>query len=333
MTATAVLAGVGGYVPPTTVTNTELAERLGVTDEWIETRTGIRQRHVVDQGTSTADLAVEAGARALKSANEATVDAVLLATATPDHPVPATAPSVAARLGLSSAAAFDLNAVCAGFVYGLATGAALISSGIATRVLVIGADTFTSVVRPDDQVISPLFGDGAGAVVLRGGTPDEPGALIEFDLGSDGDLADLIMVPGGGSRQRSGGQPPDPADMYLTMQGKAVFRAAVTRMTQSSRVVLARLGRDVGTVDRIVGHQANARILRAIAGQLNVPADRLVMNIDRVGNTSSASIPLALTDAVKDGSLRAGDFVLLTAFGGGLAWGSTALTWPQITVA
>jgi 3-oxoacyl-[acyl-carrier-protein] synthase III len=333
VTAAAVLASLGGYVPPTAVSNAEVAERLGVTEHWIESRTGIRQRHVVDPGTTTSDLAVEAGAQALKSAGDPSVDAVVLATATPDHPMPATAPSVAARLGLSGAAAFDLNAVCAGFVYGLASGAALIAGGLAERVLVIGADAFTSLVRQDDQVTGPLFGDGAGAAVLRAGAATEPGALAGFDLGTDGDLAHLIMVPGGGAKQRSGGRPADPADMYFTMDGKAVFLAAVGRMAQSSRAVLASLGRTVDDVDRLVGHQANARILRAVAGQLGMPAERLVLNIDRVGNTSAASIPLALTDAVRDGVLRPGQFVLLTAFGGGLAWGSTALTWPEITLA
>jgi 3-oxoacyl-[acyl-carrier-protein] synthase-3 len=314
------------------VTNGELADRLGVADDWIESRTGIRQRHIVEDGVATSDLAVEAGLRALKSAGESTVDAVVLATATPDHPMPATAPAVAARLGLPDVAAYDLNAVCAGFVYALANGAMLIRGGLAERVLVIGADVFSSVVRLDDPAVGPLFGDGAGAVVLRAGQPAEPGALTAFDLGSDGALADLIIVPGGGSRQRAGGRPANAADMYFAMQGKRVFTAAVSRMAQSSSAVLARMGRTSGDVDRVVGHQANARILRAVAGQLDVPEDRLVMNIDRVGNTSAASIPLALEDGVRTGSLLPGHFTVLTAFGGGLAWGSTALTWPDLTI-
>lgn len=330
MAATAVLAGLGGWLPPTTITNAELEARLGITDEWIYSRTGIRERHVVTPGTSTADIAVEAGTRALASAGVRTVDAVLVATTTPDHPMPATAPAVAAGLGQGTVAAFDLNAVCAGFVYGLAAGSALIRGELADRVLVIGADVFSSVVRSDDRVITPLFGDGAGAVVLRAGHPDEPGALTAFDLGSDGELAQLIMVPGGGSRQRSGGLPPAPDEMYFTMDGKRVFAAAVRHMSRSSRTVLDRLGRRTDEVDHVVGHQANARILRAVADQLDVPADRLVMNIERVGNTSAASIPLALCDAVADETVRPGHFILLTAFGGGLAWGSTALAWPAV---
>ena len=330
---TAVLAGIGAWLPPTIVTNAELADRLGVTDEWIYQRTGIRQRHVVEPGVSTADLAVEAGARALDSAGDRTVDAVVVATATPDHPLPAIAPAVAARLGLAGVAAFDVGAVCAGFVYGLAAGASLIAGGVAARVLVIGADAFSSVVRPDDQSTAPLFGDGAGAVVLQPGSPAEPGALNAFDLGSDGGAADLIRIPGGGSRYRWAGGAATDADRYLTIRGREVFTAAVTHLTASSRTVLTRLGRTPADVDRFVAHQANARILRAVAHQLDVPADRVVMNIDRVANTSAASIPLALCDAIAQRVLRPGHFVLLTAFGGGLAWGSTALTWPAMTPA
>jgi 3-oxoacyl-[acyl-carrier-protein] synthase III len=333
MTEAAVLAGIGGFLPPATVTNAELGARLGVTDEWIHSRTGIRERRVVAPGTSTADLAVEAGRRALASAGVATVGAVLVATTTPDHPMPATAPAVAARLGQGTVPAFDLNAVCAGFVYGLAAGAALIRGGLVESVLVVGADVFSSVVRSDDRVTGPLFGDGAGAVVLRAGHVDEPGALVAFDLGSDGDLAELIMVPGGGSRQRSGGRAPAPEEMYFTMDGRRTFAAAVRHMSRSSRAVLERLGRTPDDVDRIVGHQANVRILHAVADQLDVSPDRLVMNIERVGNTSAASIPLALCDAAAAGDLRPGEFVLLTAFGGGLAWGSTALTWPAVSPA
>jgi 3-oxoacyl-(acyl-carrier-protein) synthase III len=326
----AVLAGVGSWLPPTVVSNADLASRLGVTDEWIQKRTGIRQRHVCLPGMSTSDLAVEAGRRALESAGVDKIDLVLVATSTPDHPIPATAPAVATRLGQTGAAAFDVNAVCAGFIYALATGAAMISSGLAATALVIGVDVYSSIVRPDDIDTAPLFGDGAGAVVLRAGHIGEPGVLTEFDLGSDGNHANLIMIPGGGSRQRSGNTPAAANDMYFTMQGRAVFSAAVEHMATSSRAVLNRLGRRPAEVDKIVGHQANIRILRAVAKELGLPEDRAVINIDRVANTSAASIPLALSDALEDGNIRAGEMVLLTAFGGGLAWGSTALVWPTI---
>ncbi|MFD3869494.1 beta-ketoacyl-ACP synthase III [Streptomyces sp. NPDC058623] len=326
----AVLSGIGAYLPPRVVSNAELADRLGITDDWIHRRTGIRRRHVCDPGTATSDLAVEAGARALASAGLESVGAVVLATATPDYQIPATAPVVAARLGLGDAAAFDVNAVCTGFLYGLATGAGLIGSGIVNDVLVIGADAFSTVTDPDDAVVRPLFGDGAGAFVLRAGGPAEAGALTAFDLGSDGHRADLIISPGSGARHRSHGAPVTSASHYMTMRGREVFVGAVRHMTRSSGKVLASAGLTAGEVDHLVGHQANIRILNAVADQLGLPADRLVSNIDRVGNTSAASIPLALADAVAAGQVRAGEVVLLTAFGAGLTWGSTVLTWPKI---
>lgn len=324
----AVIAGIGGCVPPRVVTNEELGRRLDVDDEWIRSRTGIGLRHMVDPDVATGDLAVLAGERALKSAG-CGVGAVIVATSTPDHQIPATAPWVATRLGLSGVMAFDLNAVCTGFVYGLATGSALISGGLVDQVLVIGADAYSRIMDPDNRVTYPLFGDGAGAVVLRAGHPAEPGALTCFDLGSDGGLHDLIILPAGGSRQRLSEAP---SDTYLALSGKQVFVNAVKHMAVSARTVLERAGRTAAEIDRVVGHQANVRILRALSDQLGIPPERLVMNIDRVGNTSAASIPLALVDAVAGGSVKSGHRVLLTAFGGGLTWGSTVVDWPDLTI-
>ncbi|MFD5512658.1 beta-ketoacyl-ACP synthase III [Streptomyces sp. NPDC127051] len=333
---TAVLTGLGTFVPPRVVTNEELSRTMDTSDEWIRTRTGITQRHWADPGTATGDLAVAAGERALKSAGSGDVDLVVLATTTPDHPCPATAPEVASRLGLEGVPAYDVAAVCSGFVYGLASAAGAIAAGIAERVLVIGAETYSTILNPQDRTTSVIFGDGAGAVVLRAGDPTEPGALLGYDLGSDGSLKDLIIVPGGGSRQRSAaaaadGPEPDPADAYFTMQGKSVFRHAVTRMAASSQTMLDRAGWAGDSVDWFVGHQANVRILHAVADQLGMARERTVVNLDRVGNTSAASIPLALADAVAGGQVTPGDRVLMSAFGGGVTWGSTALVWPDIT--
>jgi 3-oxoacyl-[acyl-carrier-protein] synthase-3 len=328
-----VLAGIGSAVPPRVVGNTELAARLDTSDEWIRTRTGIRQRHVVDPGVSTSDLAVDAAVGALKSAGVAEVDTVVLATSTPDRLCPATAPLVASRLGLPQVAAFDVDAVCSGFVYALATAAGLIAAGIAGSVLVIGADTFSTILDPDDRTTTAIFGDGAGAVLLRPGEPDEPGALGPFDLHSDGELADLITVPAGGSRQRSAGGPAPRGDYFFQMRGRSVFGHAVVRMAESVRTVLARAGWQLADVDRIVGHQANSRILAAVARELEVDPDRMVCNLDRVGNTAAASIPLALADAARSGQVRTGHRVLLSAFGGGATWGAAALRWPAITAA
>ncbi|WP_158888580.1 beta-ketoacyl-ACP synthase III [Amycolatopsis anabasis] len=325
----AVLAGLGAWLPPRVVDNEELTRRLDTSDEWIRTRTGIHERRVVDPGVSTVDMAIAAGRKALRSAGSERADALVLATATPDHPCPASAPQVASGLGLSGIAAFDVNAVCSGFVYALATAAGLIAGGVAERVLVVGSDAFTTLLDPADRTTVPIFGDGAGAVVLRAGSPDERGALGPFDLHSEGELAELLVVPAGGAKQRVSDEP---RDHFLVMRGTAVFRQANARMAESSLAVLDRAGMKVDEIDRFVGHQANIRILKAVARQLGLPEDRLVVNIERVGNTSAASIPLALADAAGDGSLRAGHRVLLSAFGAGLTWGSTLLTWPDVTV-
>ena len=331
MSTGAVLCGVGSSLPTRVVTNAELATRLGTSVAWIETRTGIRERRVVEPGAATADLAVEAGALAMKSAGLDHVDAVVLATSTPDYRCPGTAPAVASRLGLGGVAAMDVNAVCTGFLYAAASGAGLVATGTAREVLVIGADTYSTIVHPADRTTTAIFGDGAGAVVLRRGDADEPGALGAFDLGSDGELAELIRIPAGGSRQRSAGLAAPEEDHYFQMRGGAVFRHAVVRMAAATRTALRHAGWHVLDVDRLVGHQANARILAALAAELGVAADRVVSNIGAVGNTAAASIPLALDDAARTGRLRAGHRVVLTAFGGGLTWGATTLTWPDIT--
>jgi len=328
----AVLAGLGSALPAQVVTNHELARRLDTSDEWILSRTGIRQRHVVAPGQSTGDLAVEAGARALESAGTDRADLVVLATTTPDHLDPATAPQVAARLGLGSVPAFDLGAGCAGFVYGLSFASAMITSGTVGSVLLIGADTCSTIVDPEDRSTVPIFGDGAGAVWMRVGDPAENGAIGPVDLGSDGELAEFIMIAAGGSRQRSAGGPTADAGNYLTMNGPLVFKNAVERMSSSSLAVLERAEWKIDEVDRFVGHQANIRILDAIARHLDLPRERLIVNIDRVGNTGAASIPLALAQAAGDGFLTPGHRLLLTSFGSGAAWGSAVLTWPDVNV-
>ncbi|WP_327327362.1 ketoacyl-ACP synthase III [Streptomyces sp. NBC_01210] len=329
MTRAAVLTGIGGCLPPRAVSNEEIAAASGGSDEWIQSRTGIRQRYFAAPGTATSDLAVGAGEQALKSSGDPYVDTVVVATSTPDRPCPATAPTVATRLALSGAAAFDISAVCTGFIYGLANAAGLIASGSSTRALVIGADTFSSILDPTDRTTSAIFGDGAGAVVLRAGEPDEPGAIGPFDLGSDGEGRDLITVRADGSEQRLTGLPAEAADRYFAMAGKEVFRHAVQRMAKSSTTALDRAGWRRSDVDWLVAHQANARILNRLADELDIPRERAVSNIAEVGNTAAASIPLALHHAHATGMLRPGDQILLTAFGGGLTWGSSVLTWPE----
>lgn len=316
-------------MPPDILTNDELAATLDTSDEWIQKRTGIMRRHVAAAGVATSELAVEAGQQALKSAGMDTVDALILATTTPDRPCPATAPDVANRLGLGQIAAFDIAAVCTGFIYALANGAGLIAAGIAERVLVIGADVFTTILNPHDRTTKAIFGDGAGAVVLRAGEGGDIGQIGPFVLGSDGSRADLIMVPAGGSRL-SYADIADESERYFTMRGQQVYRQAVEMMAQSTRQILQRGGREVSAVDWLVCHQANARILKAVAARLGIPADRCLSNIHDVGNTAAASIPLALAHGAECGKLRPGDLVVLAGFGGGLTWGSTLLSWPDI---
>ncbi len=253
----AVISGIGASLPARVVTNEMLAQRLDTSDEWIRSRTGIRERRVVERGTATSDLAVQAGARALQVARVDAADMVVLATTTPDHPCPATAPAVASRLGLGGCPAFDVSAVCSGFVYALAVGAGAIAAGIAQQVLVIAAETFSTIVDPDERTTAVILGDGAGAVVLRAGTAGEAGTLLDFDLGSDGELAGLIGIAAGGSRQRTSGIAPSRAETFFAMQGPKVFKHAVLRMSQSSREVLRRSGWSIDSVDWLVAHQAN----------------------------------------------------------------------------
>jgi 3-oxoacyl-[acyl-carrier-protein] synthase-3 len=311
------------------VTNADLAAHLDTSDDWIRSRTGIRQRRMVSAGTSTGDLAVAAGQAAMESGGQ-DVDFVLLATTTPDRPCPATAPEVAHRLGLGEVPAMDVAAVCSGFVYALSLADALVRAGTCERPLVIGAEVYTSIIDPRDRDTAVIFGDGAGAVLLRRGRGGEPGAVRAVDLGSAGSGCELIMVPAGGSR-RPGRDEELPADQrYFQMQGRKVYRQAVHRMTSSARCVLDRAGWPPSAVRAFIGHQANQRILDSVAERLGIAACHQYGNIAEVGNTAAASIPLALADAAVKGRVRPGSPSVLTAFGGGLTWGSVAVTWPDV---
>ncbi|WP_217165169.1 beta-ketoacyl-ACP synthase III [Streptomyces sp. AC512_CC834] len=311
----AVICGVGAALPPHIVTNADLTARLDTTDEWIRSRTGITQRHVAGVDLSTTDLAVRAAAQALADGEPVTVEAAVVATTTPDRCCPATAPAVATRLGLTGVPAYDLAAGCTGFLYALATAAGLIAADTARTVLVVGADRLASLPDPEDRTTVPLFGDGAGAVVLRRGSADEAGALGPVVLGSDGTGADLIRA------SRSG---------TLHMDGADVFRHAVDRMSTASRQAVTAAGWDVTDIDRLIPHQANRRITSFVARHLGVPDDHQLGNVGDFGNTGAASIPLLLARSAADGSLEPGHRTLLTAFGAGLTWGATTLIWPDL---
>jgi 3-oxoacyl-[acyl-carrier-protein] synthase III len=331
VTRRAVLAGVGGFLPPKVVTNDDLAAYLETSDEWIRGRTGIATRHWADPGVATSDLAVQAGLLAMRSAGESDVDALVLATTTPDRPCPGTAPDVATRLGLSGIPACDVSTVCSGFLYGLATASGWIATGMARSVLLIGAETYSTILNPKDRNTTVIFGDGAGAVLLRAGDSGDPGEVGPCVLGSDGAQSDLITIPAGGSRQRSRGEQVDPADLYFQMRGRDVYRHAVERMSESATRAVAHAGWSMSEVDRLAPHQANAKISASVAERLGIPQDRVLANIAQVGNTAAASIPLLLAQAAAEGQLSEGHKVVLTAFGGGLTWGAATVSWPDVT--
>jgi 3-oxoacyl-[acyl-carrier-protein] synthase III len=323
----ACIAGWGTAVPEARLTNAELERRVDTTEAWIVERTGIRERRIAGPDQTTATLAIEAGLAAIKHA-ELTPDAIdllILATATPEQPIPHTAAFVGDGLGLSCGS-FDLSAGCAGFVYELVTGAALLITGNLRNVLVIGAETLSRIIDPADRGTCVLFGDASAAAVLTGAPADGPG-LLAFDLGCDGSAAGLLEVRAGGSRMPSTPETIAAGEQYLRMQGQEVFRRAVRVVVDSARVTLERAGVVASDVDWFVPHQANARIIEAAASRLGVPPEQTVVNIDRYGNTSAASIPLALAEAADDGRIRGGDLVLLSGFGAGMTWGSALLRW------
>ncbi len=305
----ATITGWGTALPGTVLGNDELAERFGTTPAWIEERTGIRERRV---GGTTADLATEAGAAALSRAgvDPAGVDLLLLATTTPDQAMPATASVVQAKLGLAGGAV-DLNAACAGFVYALVAGFGHVAVG-ARRVLVIGSDVMTRLVDPDDRGTAVLFGDGAGAVLLD--AVPGPGGLLAWDLGSDGDAASLLYADHGGTTVMDGGE---------------IFRRAVRTLVASSAATLERAGRTADDVALFVPHQANARIVEAATSRLGIPPGRTALSMAHTGNTSAASVPLALAAAADDGRLADGDLVLLSGYGAGMTWASALVRWSR----
>ena len=323
MTLRAVVKGVGHYLPDRIVPNAELEARVQTSDEWIRSRSGIERRHFVAEGQTTSDLATFAAQAALTHAGLAPddIDAIVLATSTADLTFPSAATMVQAKLGMTQGFAFDVQAVCAGFVYALSTANALIISGQAKRVLVIGAETFSRLMDWDDRATCVLFGDGAGALVLEGqeltGTAADRG-ILATDLHSDGRFKDLLYVDGGVSTGKTG---------HLRMQGKEVFRHAVEKLAETAHAALEKAGLSGEDVDWIVPHQANIRIIEGTAKRMQVPMDRVVVTVQDHGNTSAASIPLALSVGVQRGQIKQGDLLVTEAIGGGLAWGAVVLRW------
>jgi 3-oxoacyl-[acyl-carrier-protein] synthase-3 len=318
MTLRSVLQGVGSYLPERILTNAELAKRVDTTDEWIVERTGIRERRIAAEGEKTSDLACRAAVNALEGAGRDAkdIDLIIVATTTPDLTFPATAARVQAELGAGPGAAFDLQAVCSGFIFALATADNFLARGQAKRALVIGAETFSRIVDWEDRGTCILFGDGAGAVVLEA---QENGAapargLISTFIRTDGRMHDLLYVDGGPSQTQSVGK--------VRMLGNAVFRQAVEHISGAMLEACARAETSLDDVDWFVPHQANQRILDGVARKLGIPPEKVVSTVALHGNTSAASVPLALDVAVRDGRIKKGDLVLMEALGGGLTWGA-----------
>ncbi len=323
-TIRAVPIGVGHYLPKRVVENAEFEQWIETSDEWIRGRTGIERRHFAADGELTSDLAYHASIDALKDAGiEASdIDAIVLATSTPDQTFPSTATKLQAKLGIKVGFAFDLQAVCAGFAYALTTANSLILSGQAKRILVIGAETFSRIMDWEDRTTCVLFGDGAGALILEAqegtGTNDDRGVL-SCDLNSDGTYNDILYVDGGVSSTQTTG--------VLKMEGQEVFKHAVKKLASSGETALEKVGLSGDDVDWIVPHQANLRIIKSTAQKMGVPMDRVVVTVQDHGNTSAASIPLALSVASKNGQIRKNQLLLTEAIGGGLAWGAIVLRW------
>jgi 3-oxoacyl-[acyl-carrier-protein] synthase-3 len=319
-----VVLGCGSYLPARVLTNAELAHSVDTSDEWIVQRTGIHERRIAAEGETTSDMALNAAraARAAAKLDAKAIDLIVLATSTPDNTFPASAVSVQAGLGITRGAAFDVQAVCSGFIYGLATADGLMRSGAFQRALVIGSETFSRILDWSDRTTCVLFGDGAGAVVLeaqdQAGTRDDRGILLS-QLRSDGRHKNKLFVDGGPSSSKAVG--------HLRMEGKEVFRFAVTAIAEVITDVLRESGYTAAEIDWFIPHQANRRIIEGAAHKLGLAPEKVVMTLDRHGNTSAASIPLALADAVADRRVKRGDLVLLEAMGGGFTWGATLLRW------
>ncbi len=324
------ITGLGVHVPERVLTNDELATMVDTSDEWIRERTGIRERRVAAADEAMTDIALPAARRALEQAGVAAadVDYLVVATVTPDTMFPTTSALLADRLGMAHAAAYDLLAGCTGFMYALAQAYAVVAGGLSEKALVVGGDVLSKIVNWHDRSTCVLFGDGAGAVVLE---RVERGGFLGFELGADGGGGKYLELPAGGSRRPATAETVAEGRHFVTMNGREVFKFATRVMVSSANAILDECGRSIGDVDVYVPHQANVRIIDHAAKKLEVPEEKIVVNVDRYGNTSSGSIPLALADGADDGRIEPGKLVLMTGMGAGLTWGSALIEWTHDT--
>lgn len=321
------IIGTGMYVPEKILTNADLEKIVETNDEWIVSRTGIRERHIAAPDQATSDLAYHAAVQALENAGMTAdqLDLIVIATITPDTMFPSTACILQDKLGAKNAAAFDLSAACSGFVYSMATASSMIRTGMYKNALVIGADTLSRITDYTDRNTCVLFGDGAGAVIL-GEVPEGRG-FLSFDLGAEGAGGPLLKLEAGGSRLPASAETVQDGKHFIYMNGREVFKFAVRVMGSATEEVLRKAGKTKEDIDLFVPHQANIRIIQSAMNRLDLPEERCVINVDKYANTSAASIPLALVEAAQQGRIKEGDTVLLVGFGGGLTWGASVLVW------
>lgn len=330
MSATGVrILAVGHHAPSAILSNEDLEKVLDTSDEWITTRTGMKRRHVSAPQEATSDLAIAAARMALARANlePGDMDCYVVATVTPDFPFPATACIVASKLGASDKAAFDIEIACSGFIYGLTVASSLIRAGVYKRIMLIGAETLTKIVNRNDRSTAVLFGDGAGAVILEAAKND---SFLASELGSDGSRPEVLRVPAGGSRTPLTPALMDAGAQYIYMEGREVFKFAVTKMIEATDAALKKANLEKADVDWLIPHQANKRIIDSAAKYLQMPEEKVIVNIHEYGNTSAASIPIALSEAVQAGKIKDGDVIVFVGFGGGLSWGAVTWRWAAL---
>lgn len=325
------IVSVGHYAPPGILTNEDLEKVLDTSDEWITTRTGMKRRHIAAAQQATSDLSIAAARRALAKTGltPSDIDCYIVATVTPDFVFPATACIVASKLGAADKAAFDIEIACSGFIYGLTVAAGLVRAGVYKRIMLIGAETLSKIVDRSDRTTAVLFGDGAGAVILEAAESD---SFLSSELGSDGSRPELLRVAAGGSRHPLTPAAYEAGEQYLRMEGREVFKFAVTKMIDATDIALRKANLEKTELDWLIPHQANKRIIDAAAKYLDMPEEKVIVNIHEYGNTSAASIPIALSEAVESGKIKGGDIIVFVGFGGGLSWGAVTWRWQNGTL-
>jgi len=327
MSRSTIIVGTGSFVPNKVLTNKDLEEMVDTDDEWIVSRTGIKERRIVSGETAASDLALKAAERALEAAGVGPleIDLIVVATITPDMSFPSTACLVQDKIGAKKAAAFDISAACSGFIYGLSVVDKFIKSGTYETVLLIGTETLSKITDWTDRNTCILLGDGAGAVVVK--STEEKKGILSFYLGADGSAGDLLKLPAGGSRKPATHETVDNGLHYIKMKGNELFKVAVRVLVRAAKEALSRCNLSSEEVNLLIPHQANIRIIQAMAGKAGIPLSKVYINVDKYGNTSSASIAIALDEAVREGRIKPGDIIVLDAFGGGLTWGACVIKW------